>query len=60
MLFAISEGLDLWLEKGSEIGNSFACEREFITTSRRINHILFSKSLGDITCDKNKKDFISV
>ena len=56
MLTAISDELDLWLAKESNIGDSYECENEFLKTTRRINHVLFSQSLGEISGDRNKKN----
>ena len=55
MLSAISEELDLWLDKNNTITDGYEYENEFIKTVHKINHILLSKSLGDISCNRNKK-----
>ena len=55
MLSAISDDLDLWLAKEINIGNSYEYESEFLKTTRSINRILFSKSLGEISVNRNKK-----
>jgi hypothetical protein len=60
MLTAISDELDLWLAKESNIGNSYDYENEFLKTTRSINRILFSKSLGEISSNRNKKNSIPV
>jgi len=61
ILSAISDEIDLWLDKESHITDGYEYECEFITTSRKINQILFSKSLGEITSNRNKKkNFIPV
>ena len=59
-LSAISDELDLWLAKESNIGNSYEYENEFLKVTRSINRILFSKSLGDISSNRNKKNSIPV
>ena len=55
MLSAISEELDLWLDKNSTITDGYEYENEFIKTAHKINHILLSKSLGEVSCNRNKK-----
>ena len=60
MLSALSDELDLWLSKESNIGNSYESENEFLKTSRSINRILFSKSLGEVSRGRNKKNSIPV
>jgi len=64
MLSAISEELDLWLDKESSITDGYQYEDEFtcttyevrgMKTAHRINQILFAKSLGDVSCNRNKK-----
>ena len=48
MLSAISEELDIWLSKESQIADSYEYEDEFLKITRSITRILFSKSLGEI------------
>jgi hypothetical protein len=60
MLSAISEELDLWIDKESGITDGYQYESEFINTTRKINRILLSKSLGKISGNRNKKNFIPV
>jgi hypothetical protein len=68
MLSAISEELDLWIDKESSITDGYQYESEFIKTTRKINHILLSKSLGEVSVNastwlsnrRNKKNFIPV
>ena len=55
MLSAISEELDLWLDKEKDITDGYEYESEFMQVSRNINRILLSKSLGDVSCNRNKK-----
>jgi len=55
MLSAISEELDLWLDKESTITDGYQYEDEFMKTAHRINHILFTKNLGEVSCNRNKK-----
>ena len=60
MLSAISEELDLWLDKESTITDGYQYEDEFMKTAHRINHILFTKSLGEVSCNRNKKNSLRV
>jgi len=55
MLSAISEELDLWLDKEKVITDGYEYESEFMQVSRNINRILLSKSLGDASSNRNKK-----
>ena len=57
ILSAISEELDLWLAKESSIKDGYDYESEFMKTTRKMNHILLSKSLGEVSCNRNKKNF---
>jgi hypothetical protein len=60
ILSAISEELDLWLDKESSISDGYEYEDEFMKTARKINHILLSKSLGEVSPNRNKKNFTPV
>lgn len=60
MLSAISEELDLWLDKESSIKDGYEYETEFMHTARNVNRIMLSKSLGDISGNRNKKNSIPV
>ena len=60
MLSAISEELDLWLDKEARIQDGYEYESEFMKTAHNINRILFSKSLGEVSCNRNKKNFTPV
>jgi len=55
MLSAISEELDLWLDKTITITDGHEYESEFMNTAHKINHILFTKSLGEVSSNRNKK-----
>jgi len=57
ILSAISEELDLWLSKEDSIKDGYTYESEFIDTTRKINRILLTKSLGSVSGNKNKKNF---
>ena len=56
ILSAISEEVDLWLSKEGSIQDGYTYESEFIDTTRKINQILLSKSLGSVSSNKNKKN----
>ena len=56
ILSAISEEVDLWLSKEGSIKDGYTYESEFIDTTRKINQILLSKSLGSVSSNKNKKN----
>jgi len=60
MLSTISEEIDLWLDKESTITDGHQYEDEFMKTAHKINHILFTKSLGEVSCNRNKKNSIPV
>jgi hypothetical protein len=60
MLSAISEELDLWLAKEPTINDGYEYENEFMKTAHKINHILLSRSLGEVSCNRNKKNSIPV
>jgi hypothetical protein len=68
MLSAISEEIDLWLDKETGINDGYEYESEFIKTAHKINHILLSnastplsnQSMGAVSCNRNKKNFIPV
>jgi hypothetical protein len=60
MLSAISGELDLWLDKESSIKDGYEYEDEFIKTAQKVTHLLFSKSLGSVSCNRNKKNSIPV
>jgi hypothetical protein len=55
MLSAISEELDLWLDKANSITDGYEYESEFIAMTRQLNQILLSKSLGTVSSNRNKK-----
>jgi hypothetical protein len=55
MLAAISEELDLWLEKEETINDGYEYESEFIQTMRNISHTLLSKRVGAVSSNRNKK-----
>jgi hypothetical protein len=56
ILSAISGELDLWLEKEGTICDGYDYETEFMDMSRKVNRILLSKSLGEVTTNRNKKN----
>jgi hypothetical protein len=60
IMSAISEELDLWLSKESTINDGYEYENEFLKTARQVNQIMFSKSLGEVSCNRNKKNSIPV
>jgi hypothetical protein len=60
ILSSISEELDLWLSKESSINEGYEYESEFLKTAHKVNHIMFSKSLGEVSCNRNKKNSIPV
>lgn len=60
ILTAISEELDLWLSKESEIQDGYEYESEFMKTAHQVSHVILSKSLGKVSCNRNKKNFTPV
>ena len=60
ILSAISEELDLWLDKESEIQDGYEYESEFMKTAQQVSRVMLFKSLGKVSCNRNKKNFIPV
>ena len=56
MFSAISEEIDLWLAKEGTLTDGYEYETAFIQTSRNENKILLSKSQGDVSSNRNKKN----
>ncbi len=56
ILSAISEELDLWLEKEDAIDDGYEYESEFIKAAQKINRIILSKSLDTTPVNRNKKN----
>ena len=56
IIAAISEEIDLWLDKSEEIKDGYEYETEFINTTQKVNKIMLSKSLGNVSSDRNKKN----
>ena len=56
ILSAISEELDLWLEKEKTIKEGYEYETELIDSARKISGILLSKSIGTVSSNRNKKN----
>jgi hypothetical protein len=56
IMSALSEEIDLWLEKEEMIKDGYEYEDEFINTARKVNQILLTKSLGVISSNRNKKN----
>jgi len=56
ILSAISDELDLWLDKEKLIKDGYEYETEFTDTARKINRILLSKSIGPVSSNRNKKN----
>jgi hypothetical protein len=51
----ISEELDLWLEKADNSKDGYEYETELLNTTRTINQIILSNSLGEVSSDRKKK-----
>jgi len=56
ILSAISEELDLWLSKENKINDGYEYESEFMKTAHKVNRIMLSKSIGESSCNRNKKN----
>ncbi len=56
MLSAISEELDLCLDKESTIKDGYQYETEFMNTAHNVNRIMLSRSLGEVSDNRNKKN----
>ena len=55
ILSAISEEIDLWLDKSESINDGYEYETEFLNTTQKVNKIMLSESLGKVSIDRNKK-----
>jgi hypothetical protein len=55
ILSAISEEIDLWLDKSETIKDGYEYETEFMDVSRKVNKIMLAESLGQVSTNKNKK-----
>ena len=55
ILSAISEEIDLWLDKSESIKDGYEYETEFINTTQKVNKIMLSESIGKVSPDRNKK-----
>lgn len=60
ILASISEELDIWLEKKDSIKDGYEYETEFMKLSQQVNRIMMQKSLGALSCNRNKKNFTPV
>jgi hypothetical protein len=56
ILSAISEEIDLWLDKSESLNDGYEYETEFLKTTKKVNKIMLSESLGKISTDRNKKN----
>ena len=56
IMSALSEEIDLWLDKEGTIKVGYQYEDEFINTARKVSQILLTKSLGEISSNRNKKN----
>jgi hypothetical protein len=59
-LSTISEELDIRSEKKDSIKNGYEYETEFMKLSQQMNRILLKKSLGEVSSNRNKKNFTLV
>ena len=56
IMSALSEEIDMWLDKESKITDGYEYEDEFMHTARKVNQILLTKSLGSVSSNRNKKN----
>jgi hypothetical protein len=55
LMASISEEIDLWLEKSESIKEGSEYETEFITMTQKINKLMLTKSLGNVSSNRNNK-----
>ena len=60
IMSAMSEEIDLWLEKAGSIKSGYDYESEFMQTARKVNNLLLTCSLGEVSGNRNKKNSIPV
>jgi hypothetical protein len=56
ILSAVSEEVDLLLEKIETVKDGYEYETEFINTTRQIGKIMLEKSLGEVSSNRKKKE----
>ncbi|MDR0613705.1 MAG: hypothetical protein LBG45_09590 [Dysgonamonadaceae bacterium] len=52
--------MDIRSEKKDSIKNGYEYETEFMKLSQQMNRILLKKSLGEVSSNRNKKNFTLV
>lgn len=57
ILEAVSQELDIWLTVQEQIKDGYEYEDKFMKVAQRVNQIVFSKSMGTIPVNRNKKNF---
>jgi hypothetical protein len=55
ILAAISDEVDLWLDKEGGINDGYEYEDELIKTARNMGRILLQRSLGEVPKGRNGK-----
>jgi hypothetical protein len=56
IMSAISEEVDLWLDKEGSIKDGYEYEDEFMKTAHKVCQAMLSKSLEDISSNRKKKE----
>ena len=56
IMSAISEEVDLWLDKEKNIKDGYEYEDEFMKTAHKVCQAMLSKSLGEISSNRKKKE----
>jgi hypothetical protein len=57
ILEAVGQELDVWLTAQEQIKDGYEYEDRFMKVAQKLNRIVFSKSMGAIPANRNKKNF---
>lgn len=57
ILQMIGQELDQWLEKSSLITEGYEYETQFMHVTQKVSRIIFTQSMGELSRDRNKKNF---
>jgi hypothetical protein len=60
MLDLIEKEIDEWINVEGSIKDGYTYETKMIEVARKVNHIIASKSMGVVSGNRNKKNFIPV
>jgi hypothetical protein len=54
---ALGQEVDIWLTAQEQIKDGYEYEDKFMKVAQKVNQIVFSKSMGPIPVNRNKKNF---